>query len=998
MGIPLLSSLSKTNEFDMQKIEPFMILYFHPYKTIHDKIKSKSILSKLNCIQKFFSLHSPKVFAAIEARRRLKIFIKRLSVMKKRGTIGKIDFYEIWNAIVEYKDEEENKKNKSTGNIDDTNLKLAIEGLIQTTLRRRAPEIRKEAAMRLKEDESKRASMHSKSAYTQRIINMMGFSSREADKIGDLCAMQEKLVGFEEVKSFCNAIVEDALGRNTLNENRPLRHVLISGNPGTGKRTAAYLFAKWFYYTQAKKKRSMSKKYVKFPAKGSKCKLAKDYKKDKEAEKGPLKPGEIAVIEFGSTHSTAVTIKGWSYKVNILVPVVNKAGECINIYNIDDLEEQIEMNDEKFVTFYWSIINPDEVKEKKTLMRVSALLTMALAKQIRVIIGAHDVVIQRLAPLPCYRAFEASVMKLPILSSSNLAKISLMRLEEKGYSLAADDDRRNRLSTMKRIVRSKYDSASIQARNAYLADDCIELAISRKNRRILENIEERNDYDKAPLVLTVTDFDVKTTTAQERDRLRKDIDEKIESMLGWGVEEEHGTPRWWFARMRELIEQAENDEHNLELEDILENTSISKSQDDQKDDLAPPKIKLKRSISYDDEAGIQTSSLRPWEFNTIIEGNEGVGKSLFAQVATEFLFAYSILPTNKMMKQIGQPSMAFDTLKKTDGALLIAQAEKIMPNLQQAANNLDAPLDAGANIAKHATKPNTFIALSCPVGSAIGTLNSHVDLKSKVPFSVKMPDPEIHTLVLIATKYCAEKRGVYFEKGLDVKLKKYLEDTYSSKPEGGVRFIQQLVDQALLRRSERRAAHQTGQKASICLIPSDFEIGKELGDPEEIKKIMDEVNGLIGMSNAKEWLEKIKKNIEFVNITGDRRTIKRCYNLVLTGAPGTGKTTFARMVHKFLKAHGVLTGEFIEKNALELKGEYVGSTTPLVKACFKDAKNGTLFLDEAYSLASENGGSGDIFSKEAVRTLLTETENNRTGTVVIMAGYEDKMKRFMRED
>ena len=91
----------------------------------------------------------------------------------------------------------------------------------------------------------------------------------------------------------------------------------------------------------------------------------------------------------------------------------------------------------------------------------------------------------------------------------------------------------------------------------------------------------------------------------------------------------------------------------------------------------------------------------------------------------------------------------------------------------------------------------------------------------------------------------------------------------------------------------------------------------------------------------------------------------------------------------------MLTGN-LEKNALELKGEYVGSTTPLVKAYFKDAKNGTLFLDEAYSLASENGGSGDIFSKEAVRTLLTETENNRTGTVVIMAGYEDKMKRFMR--
>ena len=69
-----------------------------------------------------------------------------------------------------------------------------------------------------------------------------------------------------------------------------------------------------------------------------------------------------------------------------------------------------------------------------------------------------------------------------------------------------------------------------------------------------------------------------------------------------------------------------------------------------------------------------------------------------------------------------------------------------------------------------------------------------------------------------------------------------------------------------------------------------------------------------------------------------------------------------------------------------------------LKACFLEAKGGTLFLDEAYGLAHENDGRGDSFSKEAIRTLLTEIENNRTGTLVILAGYADKMKILLRAD
>ena len=60
-----------------------------------------------------------------------------------------------------------------------------------------------------------------------------------------------------------------------------------------------------------------------------------------------------------------------------------------------------------------------------------------------------------------------------------------------------------------------------------------------------------------------------------------------------------------------------------------------------------------------------------------------------------------------------------------------------------------------------------------------------------------------------------------------------------------------------------------------------------------------------------------------------------------------------------------------------------------------------MFLDEAYALVDSGRGmdaGGDSFSREAIRTLLTETENNRTGLMVVLAGYKDKMAHLMSAD
>lgn len=278
-------------------------------------------------------------------------------------------------------------------------------------------------------------------------------------------------------------------------------------------------------------------------------------------------------------------------------------------------------------------------------------------------------------------------------------------------------------------------------------------------------------------------------------------------------------------------------------------------------------------------------------------------------------------------------------------------------------------------------------------------INSNPGLKSRFKTYIDFKDYTAEELYQIFLLLC-QKHGMTIETTALEDLKKHFEKMAKNKGLnfGNGREVRNYFENTVIAHQAHRIAmmKEPSKEELSCIKYSDFNFDQqdvrteitealnELSQMVGLKRVKEEVNTLLSLAQNRKQREENGYAAETINM-----------HMVFEGNPGNGKTTVARIMAKLLYNMGFIGEEkIVEVSSPDLIAGYTGQTALKTRDVIINAMGGVLFIDEAYALNSTAGGFGD----EAIAVLLKYMEDYHENLVVIVAGYEDEMEKFLNSN
>lgn len=165
-------------------------------------------------------------------------------------------------------------------------------------------------------------------------------------------------------------------------------------------------------------------------------------------------------------------------------------------------------------------------------------------------------------------------------------------------------------------------------------------------------------------------------------------------------------------------------------------------------------------------------------------------------------------------------------------------------------------------------------------------------------------------------------------------------------------------------------------------------------DSETLWRILPQLlqlNSMIGMKDLKATIfYQIIYYLQNMHKKGQNEYL----HTVITGPPGTGKTSVAKIIGRLYKNMGILSaaGSFTIAKREDFIAPYLGQTAIKTRVLLESCVGGVIFIDEAYALGPGQKDK-DSFSKEAIDTLNAFLSEHKNDLCCIIAGYKEDIEK-----